>query len=72
MKVDLMRKIDFYIGVPLCLFFSILFKIVFIFRRKGNIQPKNILFIELSEMGSAILVDPAMKKLQRSLTGSEL
>ncbi|MBI3599664.1 MAG: glycosyltransferase family 9 protein [Nitrospinae bacterium] len=81
MKVDLMRKIDFYIGVPLCLFFSILFRILsliracrdkFVFRRKGNIQPKNILFIELSEMGSAILVDPAMKKLQRSLTGSEL
>ena len=72
MKVDLMRKVDFYIGVPLCFLFSILFKILFIFRRKGNIQPKNILFIELSEMGSAILVDPAMKKLQRSLANSEL
>src|SRR3989338_1126099 len=81
MKVDLMRKVDFYIGVPLCFFFSILFRIIsllkacrdkFIFLRKGNIQPKNILFIELSEMGSAILVDPAMKKLQRSLTNSEL
>ncbi|OGW00069.1 MAG: glycosyl transferase [Nitrospinae bacterium RIFCSPLOWO2_02_39_17] len=81
MKVDLMRKVDFYIGVPLCFFFSILFRIIsllkacrdkFIFLRKGNIQPKNILFIELSEMGSAILVDPAMKKLQRSLIGSEL
>lgn len=59
-------------GVPLCFFFSIFFKIKFIFRRKGNIQPKNILFIELSEMGSAILVDPAMKKMQRSLTGNEL
>jgi ADP-heptose:LPS heptosyltransferase len=100
MKVDLMRKIDFYIGVPLCLFISIFFKIIFIFSRKGNIQlsnaapqlqssegqlsnaapqlqssegqPKNVLFIELSEMGSAILVDPAMKKLRRNLTNSEL
>jgi ADP-heptose:LPS heptosyltransferase len=33
--------------------------------------PKNILFIELSEMGSAILVDPAMRKLKKE-TGAEL
>src|SRR3990167_7071218 len=72
MKVDLMRKIDLYMGVPLCLFFSIFFKTIFIFHTKETAQPKNILFIELSEMGSAILVDPVMKKLQRSLTNSEL
>jgi len=33
--------------------------------RKRKKAPKNVLFIELSEMGSAILVDPAMRKLQK-------
>lgn len=34
-------------------------------------MPRNVLFIELSEMGSAILVDPAMRKL-RTKTGANL
>ena len=33
--------------------------------------PRKVLFIELSEMGSAILVDPAMRKIQR-LADAEL
>lgn len=63
MKVNTMRYIDKYVGVPLCLLGSIFFKIFL--RPKKNIQPKNVLFIELSEMGSAILVDPAMEKTKK-------
>ena len=63
MNVDLMRKVDFYAGVPLCFFFTILRKIIPQPKQQKGKAYKNVLFIELSEMGSAILVDPAMKKI---------
>lgn len=64
MKVDTMRFVDKYFGVPLCFIGTAVFKIFL--RPKKNIKPKNILFIELSEMGSAILVDPAMQKAKKT------
>ena len=64
MKVDTMRFVDKYFGVPLCLIGTAIFKIFL--RPKKNDKPKNILFIELSEMGSAILVDPAMQKAKKT------
>lgn len=65
MKVDTMRHIDYYIGVPLCFLGSLFQKLVTFFIKGEKKAPKNVLFIELSEMGSAILVDPAMRKLQK-------
>jgi ADP-heptose:LPS heptosyltransferase len=62
MKVNLMRYIDYYAGVPLTFIITVLTKIFSIFRSSKGAKPKNILFIELSEMGSAILSDPAMRK----------
>ena len=50
--------------MPLCLIGTAIFKIFG--RPKKNVKPKNILFIELSEMGSAILVDPAMQKAKKA------
>ncbi|MEI7530855.1 MAG: glycosyltransferase family 9 protein [Betaproteobacteria bacterium] len=64
-RVDTMRRIDHLIGVPLCL---LLTPLVFLYDKIRNLffvapaQPKKILFIELSEMGSAIIVDPAMRE----------
>ncbi len=65
MKVDTMRHIDYYVGIPLCFIGSLCQKIVKLFTGSEKKAPKNVLFIELSEMGSAILVDPAMRKLQK-------
>jgi ADP-heptose:LPS heptosyltransferase len=65
MKVDTMRQIDYYVGVPLCFLGSIFHKTLKFFIKHHKTAPKNVLFIELSEMGSAILVDPAMRKLQK-------
>ena len=62
MKINTMRKIDKYIGIPLCFIMTMVLKISSFFRR-NDVRPVNkILFIELSEMGSAIIADPAMKK----------
>lgn len=64
-RVDTMRRIDHLAGVPLC---AILTPIVYlfdwlmgIFQAPSN-RPQKVLFIELSEMGSAILVDPALRE----------
>ncbi|MEN6620156.1 MAG: glycosyltransferase family 9 protein [Smithella sp.] len=66
MKVDTMRRIDYYLGVPLCFLGSVLNNLFLLFGNQNKKSPRNILFIELSEMGSAILVDPAMRKLQKA------
>ena len=65
MKVDTMRRIDYYVGVPLCFLGSLCQKVAASLIKRGKRTPRNVLFIELSEMGSAILVDPAMRKLQK-------
>src|SRR5512139_2502658 len=69
MNVDLMRKVDYYAGVPLCFLATFIVKLSNLFSQTG--KPKRVLLVELSEMGSAILVDPAMQKLKNS-AGAEL
>jgi ADP-heptose:LPS heptosyltransferase len=72
-SVNTMRAIDHWVGVPLCALVSPLVALV---DRIKNLfttapeAPKKLLFIELSEMGSAILVDPAMRNAQAR--GAEL
>ena len=71
MKVDTMRNVDYYVGVPLCFIITIVKKISSLFSsRKNSSKPKNILLIELSEMGSTILADPAMRKLKQQLNAN--
>lgn len=60
-----MRKIDRGVGVPLTFLFSIPYWIGRLFFRRQTPDIRRTLFIELSEMGSAILADPAMRKLER-------
>jgi len=71
MKVDAMRKVDYFVGVPLCFVGTIFKKILALFtvrkRTQADSAQRNILLIELSEMGSTILADPAMQKLKREL-----
>jgi ADP-heptose:LPS heptosyltransferase len=68
-----MRAIDHWVGVPLCAIVSPVVAAVDniknIFGRDDS-APKKLLFIELSEMGSAILVDPAMRNAKAR--GAEL
>jgi ADP-heptose:LPS heptosyltransferase len=69
MNVDTMRNIDHYAGVPLAFAGTIIKKTVEFFVPPKKKKPKNVLLIELSEMGSAILVDPAMRKLKANIDG---
>ena len=72
-SVNTMRAIDHWVGVPLCAIASpvvaLIDSIKNVFSRVPQ-TPKRLLFIELSEMGSAILVDPAMRNAQAR--GAEL
>jgi ADP-heptose:LPS heptosyltransferase len=72
-SVNTMRAIDHWVGVPLCALASpvvaLMDGVKNIFARSPE-APRKLLFIELSEMGSAILVDPAMRNAQAR--GAEL
>ena len=72
-SVNTMRSIDHWVGVPLCAIASPLVALIDGIKNifsSGPQTPKKLLFIELSEMGSAILVDPAMRNAQAR--GAEL
>ncbi len=68
MDVDAMRAIDKWAGIPLTFCLTQLQRLlrIFGFVRKQPLQ--RILFIELSEMGSTILVDPALQKARNHLS----
>src|SRR5580698_6050928 len=69
-SVDAMRWIDRVAGVPLCALATVFLKLWWRLRTRPKRPIRRILFIELSEMGSTILADPAMRKAQQS-TGAE-
>jgi len=71
MKVDTMRKIDRWAGIPLCWVLTWLVRLHSVFARRDERPAGKVLLIELSEMGSTILADPAMRKLRDRL-GTEL
>lgn len=69
MKLNTMRAVDYWIGIPCCFLFTILTRLTG--TRKGPDKPQKLLFIELSEMGSTVIANPAMEKARREL-GAEL
>lgn len=73
MKISTMRFIDRWVGVPVCFLLSPFCWLSDTLRSAKNKTPdvRNTLFIELSEMGSAVIADPAMRKL-RAESNAEL
>jgi ADP-heptose:LPS heptosyltransferase len=73
MRVDTMRRIDLWVGRPLAALLTGLQRLAH--RFKPPRQPaeiKRILFIELSEMGSTIIADPAMRRARELYPQAEL
>lgn len=57
--------------MPLTFLLTICRRLAALFTSKTPGKPRKILFIELSEMGSTIIADPAMRKA-RDVLGAEL
>lgn len=69
MTLSFMRKVDRYLGIPLLFILTCLLKPFYALTKRKPI--KRVAFLELSEMGSTILADPAMRKIQAA-TDAEL
>ena len=78
MKLDLIRAIDKWVGIPACFAVSVVHGILdrFWSARSGapprKAAPKRFLLLELSEMGSTVLAYPAMKYVKARYPGAEL
>ncbi len=69
MKLRTMRAVDYWIGIPLCFLCTLLVRLWG--KPKGPPTPQRLLFIELSEMGSTVIANPAMQKAKDEL-GAEI
>lgn len=71
-NVEFMRKVDYWIGVPICWFLDCFYFVGKLFRKYRFKNPENILFIELSEMGSTVLAYSAMIKVKELYPNANL
>ena len=74
MNIKRARKIDYYLGKAICLVLSFIeyFKSILFPRKRNNFIPKRVVFLELSEIGSAILAYPAIKKFKERYPNTEI
>jgi ADP-heptose:LPS heptosyltransferase len=71
MNIDTMRWIDRNVGVVACAIATPLVRLWHWVADKPPAKPARMLFIELSEMGSTFLADPALRKAREQI-GAEL
>jgi ADP-heptose:LPS heptosyltransferase len=74
MNIHLMRKTDRWLGVPLVFLLALAYKVRRLFAApKPEAGPaRNILFIQLSEMGSMVLLSPLVHKVRKAHPGAGL
>ena len=74
MKIDVMRKIDYFVGIPICFFISLLCHIQHVLqgKRGAPLRPRKVLFIELSEMGSAVMAYASLMKVREFYPEAEV
>ena len=66
MELASARRVDYYLGLPLCLLLSgLLWLRERLLPRRSPDGPRAFLFVELAEMGSTILATPAIAELRR-------
>ncbi len=65
MNIKEMKKIDHYVGIPVCLFFDLLKKIFFFLPSRRFGTPRKILIMKFFGMGSIVLSSPMLRALKR-------
>jgi ADP-heptose:LPS heptosyltransferase len=66
MNPDTMRRIDFWAGVPACFVLTLFERLRRLFGRRDpspGERPKNVLLIQLAEMGTMVVAEPAIRRL---------
>lgn len=74
MQLKTMRRIDRWLGIPLCWLATCMLRIAHgLSNKQANftIPAQRVLFLELSEMGSAVIAEPALRRVRDSL-GAQL
>ncbi|MDD4872416.1 MAG: glycosyltransferase family 9 protein [Kiritimatiellae bacterium] len=72
-NVNLLRFIDRFAGVPLCLLLTLVRYLAYPFWRNSTLpSPKNILIIKLSEMGSTVLAYPAVEEIREQVPKAQI
>jgi len=69
---DRLRWIDYWIGVPACFLLTLIARITGGGRASASEAPRNVLFIELAEMGSTVLACPAVHRLRKAFPESRV
>ena len=67
MDPNTMRRIDFWVGVPLCFVLTIgywLWRLLGLARSGEPARPKRVVFIQLAEMGTMVVAYPAIRKIR--------
>ena len=66
MNADRMRRLDYWVGVPSCFILTWLVRLRALLGigRPHEAQPRQVLLIELAEMGTTVLACPAIQRLQ--------
>ncbi|MDD2689965.1 MAG: hypothetical protein PHT41_07455 [Candidatus Omnitrophica bacterium] len=74
MKITSMRKLDYWVGIPLCIFLSGINYIpkMFPFKKKEKDRIKRALFIKLSELGAIILSYPLLRRIKEEYSLEEI
>src|SRR6476620_4189629 len=64
LNADLMRAIDYWVGVPLVFLLTLVYRVQrFIGLATSPVgRPRNILFIQLAEMGTMVVAYPSLRK----------
>lgn len=71
MKLSSMRRIDYFVGVPATFVLTGPVRLMGRLRpRRATGEPRRVLFIELSEMGSTILASAAIRRAQERYPGA--
>src|SRR5258708_192648 len=72
MEAKLMRNIDWYVGVPLCIVLGLLARIAKRFRSKEEKPVRNILLIKFFGIGSIVLSTPMIAALRDAYPNAKI
>lgn len=73
MNITITKLLDYYIGIPLCFIFGVLYKpIDMIFQRGSDIKPKKILLIKTWGLGNIVIMLPVLKYLRKNFPDAEI